>query len=629
MALGCLLGLMPGPTIRAEAAPVTTPSVAGVSPESQIETLSGAPLANVLDSVAASKATWIRLDLFWPVVEPTPGVFDFSEPDPVVEGALARGLQVVLVADYTPHWAKAAGDPSAFAAFMTASARHYAPMGVQDWEIWNEPNLASNWAPVVSPTAYTATLEAAYSALKAGEPNAVVIAGALSPASDAADGSQLSPLSFLKGMYAAGAQGHFDALSVHPASFPDMPMTPDSWNTFYNLPQLHKEMVAHNDGARKIWLTEYGAPTGTSSEAVTEAMQGAMITQAYTAAAQWPWAGPVFTYWQDQGTDPNNWYDNVGIVRSDGSPKKAYFAFETAIGSPVGQWAPTSGGPLPESNPSPTVGPPALPAPVGGYPTQSGAPPPQATCSQLLPRLTVVGMALSSGSEGYWIASSSGEVAACGNAPRLGGKSSLASPVAAIAATADGGGYWLATQAGAVYPFGDAHDNGGLSGTALNKPIVAMAADPATGGYWLLGGDGGVFSFNAPFFGSTGNIRLNQPAVGMEATSDGAGYRFVAYDGGIFDYGAAAFHGSEGGQHLNQPVVGMANDAATGGYLLDARDGGIFSFDATFHGSLGGSPLNAPCVGMVASPDGGGYWIVESDGGVFSYGTTGFFGAAS
>ena len=41
-----------------------------------------------------------------------------------------------------------------------------------------------------------------------------------------------------------------------------------------------------------------------------------------------------------------------------------------------------------------------------------------------------------------------------------------------------------------------------------NAPVVAVAADQMTGGYWLAASDGGVFAFNAPFFGSAGNLAL-------------------------------------------------------------------------------------------------------------------------
>jgi YVTN family beta-propeller protein len=250
-----------------------------------------------------------------------------------------------------------------------------------------------------------------------------------------------------------------------------------------------------------------------------------------------------------------------------------------------------------------------------------------ARCSQTLSPGTVVGMAVTGDGRGYWIASSTGRVAACGDAPVLGNGSPH---TAAIAAAPIGNGYWLVTQTGQIQAFGRAVNHGELTGSdQLTKPIVAMAADPATGGYWLLGGDGGVFSFDAPFYGSTGTIHLAAPAVGLEATPDGRGYRFVASDGGIFDFGDAHFYGSTGTVKLNKPIIGMANDPATGGYWLDASDGGIFSFHAPFYGSTGNVKLAQPCVGMTALPDGTGYRFVAADGGIFDFGHASFQGSAA
>ena len=79
---------------------------------------------------------------------------------------------------------------------------------------------------------------------------------------------------------------------------------------------------------------------------------------------------------------------------------------------------------------------------------------------------------------------------------------------------------------------------------SLNKPIVGMAADLATGGYWLVASDGGIFAYDAPFFGSTGNILLARPIVSVEANVAGSGYRFDASDGGVFAYGSSGFYGS-------------------------------------------------------------------------------------
>ena len=180
-----------------------------------------------------------------------------------------------------------------------------------------------------------------------------------------------------------------------------------------------------------------------------------------------------------------------------------------------------------------------------------GSPAPTGTTSPACspsPLGSIVGMATTSDGNGYWLASGTGAVAACGDAAQLGSVTNPSGTVVAIASAPTGNGYWLATSTGAVYAFGSAANHGQIPATLqLAKPIVAMAADPATGGYWLLGGDGGVFSFDAAFYGSTGNITLNQPAVGMVSMPTGDGYRFVAADGGIFDFGSAGFYGSGAG----------------------------------------------------------------------------------
>jgi hypothetical protein len=112
-----------------------------------------------------------------------------------------------------------------------------------------------------------------------------------------------------------------------------------------------------------------------------------------------------------------------------------------------------------------------------------------------------------------------------------------------------------------------------------------MAVDVATGGYWLVAADGGIFSFNAPFYGSTGNIKLAEPIVGMEADPDGNGYRFVASDGGVFDFNEP-FAGSLGGQALPAPVVGVASNPSGGYWLVGAGAtvtpfGGALLYDST------------------------------------------------
>jgi hypothetical protein len=210
------------------------------------------------------------------------------------------------------------------------------------------------------------------------------------------------------------------------------------------------------------------------------------------------------------------------------------------------------------------------------------------------------------------------------------GNQPLSGAATAIATTSVGGqqGYWVASSTGDVDAFGSAVSYGNLTGTTLNAPIIAMVATADGQGYYLLGADGGIFSFgDAKFYGSTGGIHLNQPVVGMAVTPDGGGYWLVAKDGGVFSFGDADFHGSTGSLTLNKPVVGMTVDPATGGYWLVASDGGVFAFDAPFEGSTGNLTLNKPIVGITTDASGLGYRMVASDGGIFSFGDAPFFGS--
>jgi hypothetical protein len=203
-------------------------------------------------------------------------------------------------------------------------------------------------------------------------------------------------------------------------------------------------------------------------------------------------------------------------------------------------------------------------------------------------------------------------------------------PAVGMGRTANGDGVWLVAGDGGIFSFGDAPFYGSTGNIRLNQPFVGIATTPSGGGYWLVAADGGIFSFgDAAFYGSTGNLRLNKPIVGMAATPSGRGYWLVASDGGMFTFGDASFYGSTGDLRLNKPIVGMAATPSGRGYWLVASDGGIFTFgDARFFGSAGNLRLAKPIVGIASTPAGGGYWMVASDGGIFTFGDAPFYGSA-
>jgi hypothetical protein len=296
-----------------------------------------------LDRTVATGATFLRFDFYWAGIEPRRGTFDWAATDRIVSAARSRGLRVLGVLAYSPDWARPPGtddhyppsNPADYANFAAATARHYAPRGVHDWEIWNEQNMAMFWKPQPSPSGYVALLSAAYPAIKAADASATVVSGGLSPAPDAADGSAIAPVTFLQGVYSAGGGGKFDAVGHHPSNYPYMPMRPEPSNYNYNAfggvtPVLYQTMQAHGDGTKKIWATEMGAPTPYNG--MTPDYLAAYIREAYSAWANWSFTGPLIWYaYRDSGTDPTNIEDHFGVTYADLTPKEPALSTITSI----------------------------------------------------------------------------------------------------------------------------------------------------------------------------------------------------------------------------------------------------------------------------------------------------------
>lgn len=309
----------------------------GFSPDGNFLWLSDADLAHHMDLMKASGARWVRLGVVWSVIEQKRGVYDWSTTDRVIAAARARGLDVLALLTYAPAWASgsdndkvAPRNPADISGVAAAATARYAPQGVHAWEVWNEPNISSAWAPKPDPQLYAQLLAATSRAIRSVDATATIVSGGLSPAGDAADGTTVAPLTFLKTLYAAGAGSSFTAVGMHPYSFPAMPMQvgTEDWNSFIRLPLLHSLMTANGDAGKKIWLTEFGAPTGTSSAAVSSDVQVSGIQQAFDQLPQWSWAGPLFYYsLKDAGTDPTDREQNFGLVRNDFSAKPSLAAF--------------------------------------------------------------------------------------------------------------------------------------------------------------------------------------------------------------------------------------------------------------------------------------------------------------
>jgi hypothetical protein len=279
---------------------------------------------------------WIRQQFVWEDIEihgrgdfvdrrndlngdGTPDAVDaWAKYDNIVALAEHYGLMIQARLDNPPAWAQTvAGDfaPPAdfqdFVNFAAAVAERYRGR-IRYYQVWNEPNIYPEWGEqAVNPEAYTELLCRTYDALKAVDPEIVVISAPLSP-TVSLTARDLNDLIFLQRMYDAGAGACFDVLAMQGYGFfsgpTDQRMRPTTLTFARNL-YLRDLMIANDDASTPIWITEAAwnpidapdVPPDVSGRAnygiVTPEQAAAFMPGAYERAQrEWPWIG-VIDYW--------------------------------------------------------------------------------------------------------------------------------------------------------------------------------------------------------------------------------------------------------------------------------------------------------------------------------------------
>lgn len=239
----------------------------------QSDRMSDAALDAQMASMARSGVESVRVNFTWAAVERTPGSYDFRETDRLVRTAAAHGLHVLPIVFGTPFWASsdqsdprrallyAPTDPQLYANFMTALVGRYGLRGsfwatsgtprtpIRTWQIWNEPAADFFWATRPWPSTYTRLLRAAYRAVHQADRGATVVLGSLT----GVGGS--TPWGQMRTLYRAGAQGAFDAVSVHFFSAASS-VRVTATQTLKVAKLLRRQMRRARDRKRKIWFTE-------------------------------------------------------------------------------------------------------------------------------------------------------------------------------------------------------------------------------------------------------------------------------------------------------------------------------------------------------------------------------------
>lgn len=165
--------------------------------------LSSSAQQSEIARMKAANIAWVRMDADWNDIQnPEDGVFDFAVPNATAAVLLAAGMNLDILLYESPTWARlAAGaaplnspwptpDPSLYAKYCAAAAENFSAMGVHTFELWNEPNLDTGYAPLpklgtpsgwgyLSPLGFADLAVAAYPAIKAADPEAFVLGGTL------------------------------------------------------------------------------------------------------------------------------------------------------------------------------------------------------------------------------------------------------------------------------------------------------------------------------------------------------------------------------------------------------------------------------------------------------------------
>lgn len=244
------------------------------------------------------------------------GVDAWAKYDQIVQLAGENNIEIIARLSNPPDWSRAlpvevTGDKAPpddfndFADFAAAVAERYKDE-LTYYQIWNEPNGNEEWGinQPVNPTAFTELLCLAHDRIKGVDPDAVILAGALTPTVSISD-ANLNDLIFLQKMYAAGAGDCFDIMSAQGyglwSGAADQRLRP----TVINYPHhmlIRDVMVRNGDAEKPIWISELGwnvVPDGISPDfgQVSEEEQARYAVEAYARAqSDWPWLG-VMSYW--------------------------------------------------------------------------------------------------------------------------------------------------------------------------------------------------------------------------------------------------------------------------------------------------------------------------------------------
>lgn len=293
------------------------------------------------------------------------GVDAWAKFDNIVELAAAQELEILARLDHPPAWSRslppeeagAFGPPDQvvdYGDFVAAVAERYRGE-IRFYQLWNEPNIYPEWGEqTVSPERFAPFLCEGYRRIKAVDPEAIVVAPAISP-TVALNYRDLNNIVYLQRLYDAGGGPCFDVLAAQGYGLFSGPSDYRLRPTVINYPHhlfLRDVMVANGDADKPLWITEMGwntVPEGLPNPfgRVNAEQQGRYGVEAYERLLRdWPWVevGGYWFYKRATDYEQGEPFYYFRLVNPDFSPTPAfdqigaYLSDEPAIESRSPWW---------------------------------------------------------------------------------------------------------------------------------------------------------------------------------------------------------------------------------------------------------------------------------------------------
>ncbi len=307
---------------------------------------------------------WIRQQVRWMDLHDKSGVIYWGELDSIVADAGKRQTHLLLSIVAAPRWTTANGlhgmpDRDHYATFNTfveQMAHRYAGQ-VSAYEIWNEENLAVENGGTVSGVAdYMDLLVGAARAIKAADPKALIVSGALASTETNWPTVAMSDLRYYDGMFRDPRFAEVvDIVGVHPGAqsnppeslWPDKPGPGPNFVTsrefyFRRVEDVRTLMLKHGLAAKPMWVTEFGWATKNTTQYYEYGNQISFEQQAdyLVRAVQYAhtyysgWLTGMFVWnlnfaipWNAAG-NPLHEQASFSVLNADWSPRPAYTALK-------------------------------------------------------------------------------------------------------------------------------------------------------------------------------------------------------------------------------------------------------------------------------------------------------------